>query len=256
MKRYCILTKKSLLAAAAVALSLIFVLVVFSLRDGLVAALAGARKLPIYCTEQSEKKIAFTFDAAWGADDTDELLAIFKKENIHVTFFLVGEWVDRYPDKVRAIAAAGHELANHSDSHPHLTNLSREKIAEQLQGCNEKIKALTGATPTLLRPPYGDYNNAVIETAESVGLQTIQWSVDSLDWKDLSAEEITARVTAGVQPGGIVLFHNAAKHTPEALPGLIQSLKAQGYAFVPVGELLHPAPFTIDHTGKQIPETK
>ncbi|MBQ3094179.1 MAG: polysaccharide deacetylase family protein, partial [Clostridia bacterium] len=129
--------------------------------------------------------------------------------------------------------------------------LSKEDMVRELTACNDKIEAITGIRPTLHRVPYGDYSNATIETTASLGMQTVQWDVDSLDWKDLSAEEITSRVTSRVQSGSIVLFHNAALHTPEALPSIIEQLQAQGYTFCKVSELIYKENYTINHEGRQ-----
>lgn len=253
MFRYVIITKKACIIIGAIILSIIFAIILFSTKDVIISASQTNRLLPIYSTQRTnDKKISFSFDAAWGADDTQILIDTFAKYNIKVTFFVVGEWVDKFPDMVKALHDAGHEIQNHSNTHPHLTNLNKEKIAEEINGCNDKIEAITGVRPTLMRPPYGDYNNSVIEVTESLGMHTIQWSVDSLDWKDLSAAEISNRVKSAIEPGGIVLFHNAAKHTPEALPTLIEELLAEGYEFVPISQLIYKDNYTIDHTGMQI----
>ena len=166
---------------------------------------------------------------------------------------MVGEWVDKYPESVKALADAGHEVMNHSNVHPHMNQLSREEIIADVEACNDKIESVTGVRPTLIRPPYGEYNDTVISAIRSIGMEPIQWDVDSLDWKDLSAAEITARVTGKVQPGSIVLFHNAALHTPEALPTILEELLREGYTFVPISQLLLTGEYTIDHTGRQCP---
>ncbi len=256
MFRYFIITKRTCIILSAIALFIVFAIVIFSTKSIVVSASQNNRLLPIYSTKRTnDHKISFSFDAAWGAEDTQILIDTFAKYNIKVTFFVVGEWVDKFPDMVKALHDAGHEIQNHSNTHPHLTNLSKDEIAEEIKECNQKIKGITGVEPTLMRPPYGDYNNKVIEVTESLGMYTIQWSVDSLDWKDLSANEIVNRVKSAIQPGGIVLFHNAAKHTPEALPTLIESLLAEGYEFVPISQLIYKDNYTIDHTGMQIPNT-
>ena len=220
-----------------------------------VGAAATTRQLPIYSVQQpeGEKRVAISFDAAWGADDTGTLISILDQYQVKTTFFVVGGWVDTYPDEVAALAQAGHEVMNHSDTHPYMTQISTSEMMQEISACNEKIAAITGVTPTLLRCPYGDYNDTVINTVRSMGMEPIQWSVDSLDWKDLSAEEITRRVLDQVQPGSIILFHNDAKHTPEALPGILAGLQGQGYTIVPVSQLICQGEYTIDHTGMQIP---
>jgi len=141
---------------------------------------------------------------------------------------------------------------NHSNTHPHMTSLDAAGIAEEANKCSDKIEKITGKRPNLLRVPYGDYNNTVITTLRELGMYTIQWDVDSLDWKELSAAQITERVLKGVTDGSIVLFHNAAKHTPEALSGILSALQERGYEIVPVSEVIYYDNYTIDHTGKQI----
>ena len=189
----------------------------------------------------------------WGNEDTQQLIDILGKYNVKVTFFVVGEWVDKYPESVKALADAGHEIMNHSNDHAHFNSLSSEEIVADINTCNDKIAAITGARPTLFRPPYGEYDDHVITAVRGMGMEPIQWDVDSLDWKELSASEITQRVTSKVQPGSIVLFHNAALHTPEALPGIIESLLQEGYSFVPISQIILDGEYTIDHTGRQIP---
>lgn len=214
----------------------------------------GAKKdLPIYCVDKGDEKIcAISFDAAWGNEDTGELIKILEKYNVKTTFFVVGAWVDKYPDSVKELATAGHEIMNHSNSHPHYTKLSKEKIIEETNECNKKIESVTGVKPILFRPPYGDYNNTVVSTLREIGMYTIQWDVDSLDWKSLSANEITQRVVKNVKPGSIVLFHNAAKNTPQALPQILDTLIKDGYKIVPVSQIIYRDNFTINHEGRQI----
>ena len=217
----------------------------------IVGASATTRQLPIYSVEREYKVCALSFDAAWGNEDTQHLIEILGKYHIKATFFVVGAWVDKYPESVKALSDAGHEVMNHSNAHDHMTKLSREAIIADIQTCNDKIEAVTGKRPTLIRPPYGEYDDNVISAIRSIDMEPIQWDVDSLDWKDLSAAEITKRVTEQVQPGSIVLFHNAALHTPEALDGIIQYLMQNGYSFLPISQLILPQPYTIDHTGRQ-----
>ena len=166
---------------------------------------------------------------------------------------MVGDWVDKYPESVLALHEAGHEVMNHSNTHAHYPELSAEEVIADLNACNDKIEAVTGVRPTLVRLPYGDYDDRSINAVRSIGMEPIQWDVDSLDWKEISAAEITQRVTGRVQPGSIVLFHNAALHTPEALPGILEALLQEGYTFVPISEILLTGEYTIDHTGRQCP---
>ena len=209
------------------------------------------RKIPIYCVDREEKVASLSFDAAWGNEDTEELIEILARYNVRVTFFVVGDWVEKYPESVKALSEAGHEIQNHSDSHPHLTQLSREQMMGEIRACNEKIQAITGVCPTLLRAPYGDYNNTVVEVMKEMGLYTIHWDVDSLDWKGLSGQEIYQRVTSRVKNGSIVLFHHAAEHTPEALGDIIAKLQKDGFSLVPISELIHEGVYFGDHEGRQ-----
>ena len=209
------------------------------------------RILPIYSVERDNKTVALSFDAAWGNEDTQQLIDILNDHGVKATFFLVGQWVDRYPESVKALAEAGMDVMNHSDDHAHFSQLSEQDIISNVNACNDKIEAITGTRPTLFRCPYGEYDNHVVSAVNSMGMHVIQWNVDSLDWKELSAQEITARVTKQVIPGSIILFHNAALHTPEALPGIIEYLQQEGYEILPVSQLILSGDTVIDHTGRQ-----
>lgn len=217
-----------------------------------VGVAATSRKLPIYCVERDDKSVSLTFDAAWGNEDTQKLIDILAKYDIKATFFVVGAWVEKYPESVKALSDAGHEIMNHSDDHAHFASLNREQIIENITACNEKIEAITGTCPILFRCPYGEYDDNVVGTLTEMGMYTIQWDCDSLDWKDLPAAEITSRVLKGVSSGSIVLFHNAALNTPEALPSIIEGLLADGYRIVPVSEIILDGDHEIDHTGRQL----
>ena len=245
--RYFIITKKQIALATAVVVCAVLAVVTS------VSAFAGTnRKLPIYSVDTAEKKIAISFDAAWGNDDTHTLVEILKEYNVPATFFVVGAWVDKYPESVKELAAAGHKVQNHSNTHPYMTQLSRVQMTDEITSCNDKIKAITGVAPTLFRPPYGDYDNAVIETVEGLDMYAIQWSVDSLDWQDTAtADSIYKRVTGKVKNGSIVLFHNDAEHTPEALPNILKTLKEQGYEFVFIDDLIYKENYEIKHDGTQ-----
>lgn len=217
-------------------------------------ASAGTRQLPIYCVDTEEKKVALSFDAAWGNEDTKEILSILKKENVNVTFFMTGGWIESYPDDVKAIAAAGHDLGNHSENHKKMSTLNSTECEQEIMKAHEKVKELTGQEMTLFRPPYGDYNNTLIETANTCGYYAIQWDVDSLDWKDYGIESIVNTVLnhKHLGNGSIILCHNGAKYTAKALPKLISGLKEKGYNIVPISELIHKDSYHMDHEGRQI----
>ena len=243
---------RDLVTAGALAL-LVAATVWTARRPEVAAAIASTRQLPVYCVERTDRKIAISFDAAWGNEDTQTLIDILNAHDVHATFFLVGGWVDKYPESVKALADAGNEVMNHSETHPHLAQLSAQQVQQEVSACAEKIEAITGVRPTLFRCPYGEYNDTVISAVRALGVEPIQWDVDSLDWKGISADEITRRVLSGVKPGSIVLFHNAAEHTPEALAGIIEALQADGYALVPISQLLLEGETVIDVNGMQKP---
>ena len=252
MKSHVIKIKNvGFIAAIVLICAAVAVTFVYKGLPAVISASASERKIPIYCVDYEDKKASLSFDAAWGNEDTQMLIDILGKYNVKATFFVVEDWVDKYPESVKALSDAGHEIMNHSDTHPHMSQLGRDGILKEINSCNEKIASITGVTPILHRAPYGEYNNTLIETLDSINMKCIQWDVDSLDWKDLSATEINNRVTKNVKPGSIILFHNAAKHTPEALPSIIETLQADGYELVPISELIMYDNYEIDHTGKQ-----
>lgn len=236
-----------------IAFLIIFGVFTLVVKHPLAVLTTNSNKLrPIYRVNTGgEKKIAISFDACWGAEYTDEILAKLKEHNIKTTFFLVNIWLKDYPEVAKKIAEEGHEIGLHSTTHPHFTSLSEEQMKRELQKNHEMIEEVTGYRPRLFRPPFGDYNNKVIEVSRSLGYHVIQWDVDSLDWKDISARQIYDRVTRQVKPGSIVLFHNNGKHTAEALEPIIKTLKEQGYDIVPVSELLLPGDYYVDHQGEQ-----
>ena len=217
----------------------------------IVGVSASQRSLPVYSVERDDKTISLSFDAAWGNEDTQTLIDILSRYGVHATFFVVGDWAERYPDSVKALAEAGNEVMNHSSSHAHFSSLSTEQIVSDITACNEKVAALTGVSPSLFRCPYGEYDDHVIQAVESMGMTAVQWDVDSLDWKGISGAKITDRVLKNVRSGSIVLFHNAAIHTPEALPGIIEALQQEGYTIVPISELLLQGDTYQDNAGRQ-----
>lgn len=212
------------------------------------------REIPIYYVETDKKQVALSFDAAWGNEQTDDLLQILDKYKVKATFFLVGNWVDKYPESVKEIAEKGHDIGNHSDTHPHMTQMSTSDMTGQIQSCNEKIKKITGKTPTLFRAPYGDYNNDVVKSVNGCNMYCVQWDVDSLDWKDPTPEQITKNVVNKLKDGSIILMHNGAKNTPEALPMVIEGIKEKGYEIVPISQILLKGEYYTDVDGKMCPK--
>ena len=209
------------------------------------------RKVPIYSVNTDEKKVALTFDAAWGADKTSKIVKILTNEGVGGTFFLVGFWSEKYADKIKEIDAAGLDIGTHSNTHPKMSQLTSSQIEDELTVSMNLITSVTNKEVRFFRPPYGDYNDQLLTVADNLGLQTIQWSVDSLDWKGLSADKILARVKAGVHNGAIILFHNNSDNIVEALPQVIAFLKAEGYSMVNLSDLVYKDSYTIDNNGVQ-----
>ena len=217
-----------------------------------VSVVSGKRELPIYCVNRDDNKISISFDAAWGGDKTLGILDLLDEYNIKTTFFLVDIWTQKYPELVKEIVARGHEIGNHSTSHPQMSKLNETQIAKELNTQADNVLAIAGVRSVLFRPPYGDYNNRVITTARAQGFVPIQWSVDSLDWKNRGAQEIINRATK-VKSGDIVLFHNDSQYILDALPAVLKYYAENGYSVVPISEILLTGETTIDIQGRQQP---
>ena len=224
------------------------------LGDNATAVVAKKRELPVYSVERDDKVLSISFDASWGADKTIAILDILDRYDVKTTFFLVGGWVDKYPEMVEEIFARGHEIGNHSNTHPHMSQLSESDIREELRIMSDKVEKLTGVRPTLFRPPYGDYNDRVVLVSRAEGYECVQWSIDSLDWKDRGTEDIIKQCTHRVDNGDIVLFHNDSNDIVNALPSVIEHYQGLGYTIIPVSELLLEGEYTIDVQGKQHPK--
>jgi polysaccharide deacetylase family sporulation protein PdaB len=218
-----------------------------------VTSLLSGRMIPIYSVETPQKRVAFSFDAVWGADQTKNLLSILRKHGVKTTFFLGGFWLEKYPEMVKLIAKEDHEIGNHTYTHPHLNSLAPEQIEDELMRTHQLIYSLTGKKARLFRPPFGEYSNKVIESAERCGYTTIIWDVDSLDWKNLGSDAMIQRVYNGVRPGSIVLFHNAGLNTPQSIDALLGRLQAEGYEIVPISQILIRGKTYNDHSGRQRP---
>lgn len=229
---------------------------VFSLNLGVLDVSAAYsqtnKKLPIYSVQTEENKLAISFDAAWGADKTQDIMSMCESYNVKATFFLVGFWIEKYPDMVKEIYNRGFEIGIHSNTHPDMTKLSKSEIKEELTINIKMVQDLIGVKPTLFRPPYGYYNNNLIEICEDLGLYCIEWDVDSLDWKGLSASEIAGRVGNKADKGSIVLFHNNSDNIIDGLRLVLEQFKATKMQVVPIGELIYKTGYKINSEGKQI----
>ena len=214
-------------------------------------AFAKNRLVPVYCVDTSADKCAISFDAAWGADKTRGIIDLLKKYDADGTFFLVGFWIDKYPEETKFIAESGLEIGNHSNNHLHMSKISKDEISKEIDSVNERIKNLTGKTPAYFRPPFGEYDNKLLSAVNEKNMVGVQWSIDSLDWKGLSGEQIAARVIPKLKNGAIILFHNNSDHVLDALKIILPRLKADGYKAVSIDELVLRENFTIDNNGIQ-----
>ena len=251
MKILClkIKTTTKILSLSLIAIVLATVIVVTS--SGSVYFGYCYRLVPIYSVETREKKVALTFDAAWGSDKTQKIVETLKNAGIKGTFFLVGFWIDENKEKVKMISESGFDIGTHSNTHPKMSILSSKKMSEELELSISKITNITGKPVKFFRAPFGDYSDAVLTTASNLGLKTIQWDVDTLDWKGLSANEIFNRVKSSVKNGSIILCHNNSDHILEALPMIISYLKSEGYQMVRLSELVYEKDYIVDNNGLQ-----
>lgn len=191
----------------------------------------------------------------WGATRTDKILDILDEYGIKTTFFLVNIWLEDYPDKAREIVERGHEIGMHSVSHPDFTKLNDAQIRKELEDNKKMIKDVTKFDAELFRPPFGAYNNKMLQICAELDIYPIQWSVDSLDWKAITAESMTKRVLERATAGDIILFHNDGENTPEALVQILENFKDNNLKVVPISELIYKKDYYIDvngvqHTGK------
>ncbi len=213
---------------------------------------ASIKKLPIYHVQTDKNKVALTMNCAWNADDIDSILQTLEKHKVHITFFMVGDWVDKYPEAVKKIAEKGHEIGNHSNTHPHVNQLSLEKNIKEIEETSKKIKSITGKSTTLYRGPYGEYNDTVIQAAEAQNHYTIQWNIDTLDYSGLTGEEMWGRIENKLEKGSIILMHNGTKHTADSLDSILTKIKQKGLEVVTVSDLIYKENYKINVNGTQM----
>ena len=234
-----VIKKKGLLLAVLAVISMIMLSINYN--GGVSATVffgTAPRLVPIYSVDTQEKKVAISFDTAWGADKTERIVEILNEYQVGATFFMVGFWVEDYPDMVKLINESGIEIGTHSNTHPDFVNLSTEQMKLELDTSINAIKNITGKDVELFRAPYGSYNNTMLNLTKSMGLKTIQWDVDTLDWKGYSGVDICERVMSKVKSGSIILCHNNADHIIDALPLMLERLLNAGYEVVSVGDLI------------------
>ncbi|MCI7583027.1 MAG: polysaccharide deacetylase family protein [Eubacteriales bacterium] len=249
---FIVVKKKDVFKALAIAITATLLIATAAIGGIAPVYLANAKRLvPVYSVETEEKVVALTFDAAWGADKTRGIIELLEKYDADGTFFLVGFWIDKYPEETKLIAEKGLEIGNHSNNHLHMSKLQNDEIKKEIESVNVRLQELTGKTPKYFRPPFGEYDNKLLENVAALDMVGVQWSVDSLDWKGLSGEEIAKRVLSRVHNGAIILFHNNSDHVLDALPIILPKLKADGYKCVSIDELVMTENYIIDNRGVQ-----
>ena len=217
-----------------------------------VSASSTNENLPIYNVQTEEKKVALTMNCAWNADDIDSILETLDKCQVKITFFIVGDWADKYPEAVRKIYEHGHEIGNHSNTHPHVNKLSLEKNVEEIEKASEKLKKITGQDVNLYRCPYGEYNDTVINAAKQINYYTIQWSLDTLDYTGLTGDKMWERLDNKLKNGDIILMHNGTDHTADSLEMIIKNIQKKGYEVVKTSDLIYKDNYEINSNGTQV----
>ena len=225
---------------------------IFIKNDSIETSANAQKLLPVYNVETQENKVSLTMNCAWNADDISQILEVLKNNNTKITFFIVGDWVDKYPEAVKKINEAGHEIGTHSNTHPHVNNLSYEENIKEIEESCAKIEKITAKKTTLYRAPYGEYNNTVIKSAQDKELIPIQWNLDTLDYTGLTGEEMWNRLESKIKKGDIILTHNGTKHTADSLDMLIKNIKQKGLEIVPISELIYKENYKINSNGTQI----
>ena len=220
-------------------------------REAILTSSNNSKLLPIYKVKTENKNVSVTMNCAWNADDIDKILEVLDKAQVKITFFVVGDWADKYPEAVKKIAEHGHEIGTHSNTHPHVNNLTLEENIAEIKESSAKIEKLTGQKPDLYRAPYGEYNNTVIQSATDSGYFTIQWSLDTLDYTGLTVEEMWKRLDGKLSNGDIILMHNGTEHTADSLEMLIKNIKDKGFNIVKVSDLIYKSNYSIDINGVQ-----
>lgn len=226
----------------------------FSASKAVTVFMVNGREVPIYSVERDDNKIAITFDCAWNDEDIDSILDTLDKYNCKATFFVVGDWVEKYPDALKKISERGHEIGNHSYNHADYTKMSAEAIIADLDKCDAVIEQVTGKKPHLMRAPSGGYNDTVIKAVDKSGRTYIQWSVDGIDYGDALPQDIYDRSVKKTEAGDIILLHNGTKSTANVLPKILEALECK-FEFATISELIYADNYIIDNTGRQFQKT-
>lgn len=252
---YQVITRpQALLAVAALILAAVLTtLLVVSIPSAVTQAASSARKsMPIQCTDRSKQMVSLTFDVAQGEETVRDIAEVLTDKKVTATFFITGSWAERHADLVQILKQSGQEIMSASDVDERLTNRSRDEAMQRINAGNDQIQALTGVRPTCLRAPDGEYDQSLLETVKSLKVFPIRWDVDSFDSKGLPADGIVKRVVSQTSSGSIVRFTGHGKDTAEALPLVIDQLKAKGYTFLPVSAMIYTEHYVVNREGRQL----
>lgn len=234
-KRLC---RQALVVAFVLVLGLLLFLSIEGVRK--LMPTTGSSGNPVFQVKTDQPVASLAVNVAWGEDHLPNLLTVLAEEEATATFFVVGDWVEQFPELTQDIAAGGHELGNHSWSHPYPTQIAAEDLAAEIKKTEKLLQELTGQQSSLFAPPYGEWDKEVVLTAGELGYRTIMWTVDTIDWQQPGVEVITKRVLENLAPGSIILMH-PTEQTAKALPQILAGAKEKGFKFVTVGQLLDEA---------------
>lgn len=241
MSFFYVFNGKKIKQAFIIAVAVVFAAgIIYSERDN-VSVFANNDPAAIYSVQTDKKVIALTFDISWGDKRTEPILDVLEQNGVKkATFFLSSPWTKSHPEIVSRIMKSGYEIGSHGHKHVNYSTLTDEQIRNEIKTAHTIITEVTGKEPSLLRLPNGDFNKRVLKEAKDQGYTVIQWDTDSLDWLNKGVDNIVNTVVSKAHPGDIVLMHasDSSKQTHEALPQIIKELKAKGYEFVTVSEML------------------
>ncbi len=238
--KYLVLTRRRMLTICACVV-VCCLAVVFSITGIQAVQTAYVQKVPVYSVPTPDKQVALTFNCAWDIDHTDEYVEILQNYQVEATFFVTGVWAEKYTNAVNQISEAGYEIGNLGNTYERIPQLSQADMMSNLMQCNETLKKITSKTPKLFRPPYGDYNALLLDTVNTLEMQTVQWDIDSFDQHNITVQEIADKIMKEVKSGSIILLHNRSDLTLEALPYVIQMLQSEGYEIISVSQLMRNA---------------
>ncbi|RAL23298.1 polysaccharide deacetylase family sporulation protein PdaB [Thermoflavimicrobium daqui] len=243
MSFFWVLSGKRLKKIALIVIAFLFATGIYYAENNDIQVFYPLSKDPsaIYSVKTDKKQVALTFDISWGEERTGPILDVLQQKGLKkATFFLSSPWAETHPDLVKRIVDMKYEIGSHGHRHDNYSSYTEEQIRTQIQKADTILTKLTGKKPNLIRFPNGDFDKRVLRISDQMGYKTIQWDTDSLDWKNPGVDKIIKRVTSKVHPGDIILMHasDSCRQTHEALPVIIDQLRAQGYEFVTVSDLI------------------